>query len=208
MSIPPARQPRHPRRRASEVSLFDSWVDAHAKELYRFAFRLCGDSAAAEDLVQETYHDVWKQRRPLRTVREPRAWLFQVLRRKYYRLRRAEQRWPGLQPLIADKVEDSREGFSSRNSEASDSLQAALDTMSDRLKLPLLMVFVQGMTCAQTAEQLDIPLGTVLSRIYRAKVQLREAIRIQDNGNMNRGRDTKNGGEDERENPRFRIGGA
>ncbi|MCI0434598.1 MAG: hypothetical protein L0271_13305, partial [Gemmatimonadetes bacterium] len=91
--------------------------------------------------------------------------------------------------------------------EAADSLQTALDDMSDLFKLPLLMVFVQGMTCAQAAEQLDVPLGTVLSRIHRAKQQLREAIRQQDERQPGAPRD----GSDVRATegtPRLRIGGA
>ena len=68
----------------------------------------------------------------------------------------------------------------SDRAETVDTLLAALDDMSDLFKWPLLMVFMHGMSCTQAAEQLDLPLGTVLSRIHRAKRQLREAIRNQE----------------------------
>jgi len=201
----PARGPRQLSRRSQESLLFDCWADEHAPELYRFAYRLCGESAAAEDLVQETFYDVWKQRRPLTTIREPRAWLFLILRRRYIRLRRVEQKRPWLLPLAADRVEHAHTEAPPDRIEASESLQAALDGMSDLFKLPLLMVFVQGMTCAQAAEELDVPLGTVLSRIHRAKKQLREAIHRQEEG-QSEPRDSEGGVKDAQ--PRLRIGGA
>jgi len=200
----PARGPRQVSRCPQDAPLFDSWVDEHAPELYRFAYRLCGESAAAEDLVQETFYDVWKQRRPLTSVRHPRAWLFLILRRRYFRLRRLEQSRPWSLSLAAGQVEQARTESPSYRIERSDSLQAALDDLSDLLKLPLLMVFVQGMTCKQAAEELDVPLGTVLSRIHRAKRQLRESIRRRDEGMFYVKRDSHHGAG----HPRLRIGGA
>jgi len=201
-----ARGPRQPGRHALEAALFDRWVDGHAPELYRFAYRLCGERATAEDLVQEAFYDVWRQRESLKAVREPRAWLFLILRRRYLRLRRMEQRRPWLVSLAADRVPSAQTPRPDERIETADSLQSALDGMSDLFKLPLLMVFAQGMTCAQAAEQLDVPLGTVLSRIHRGKKQLREAIGRQDRvlASEQRGPDAGTRGE----LPRLRIGGA
>lgn len=168
------------RRHLSDADLFDTWTDEYTQELFRFAYRLCSDSDAAEDLVQETYYEVWKQRKPLRDIRSPRAWLFLILRRRYARLRRIEQRRPWFVSLSSAQVESLTTEVRGDRIEAADSLQFALDGMSDLFKIPLLMVFVQGMSCAQAAEQLDLPLGTVLSRIHRAKQKLRDAAREQD----------------------------
>ena len=60
-----------------------------------------------------------------------------------------------------------------------DFLQEALDALDERFRTPLLMVFVQGLTCRETAEHLDLPLGTVLSRIHRARKQLRRALSFE-----------------------------
>ncbi len=198
--------PRQSGRQEMDSAIFDGWVAAHAPELYRFAYRLCGDAAAAEDLVQETYYEAWKHRAPLRGIREPRAWLFRILRRRYGKLRRLEQRRPWIVSLAAIRGQTQDAGRPGDRLEASDSLQSALDEMSDLFKLPLLMVFVQGMTCAQAAEQLDVPLGTVLSRIHRAKKQLRESIRRDEQEWPGHSADSRESGEDEP--PRLRIGGA
>jgi len=199
-----ARGLRQSGRWDRDSALFDVWVEKHATELYRFAHRLCGDIAAAEDLVQETFYEAWKHRGPLRSIREPRAWLFLILRRRYGKLRRLEQRRPWIVSLGAIQAETEAPPPRSDRIEAADSLQSALDDMSDLFKLPLLMVFVQGMTCAQAAEQLDVPLGTVLSRIHRAKKQMREALRRDEEGEGNR--DARESGPGEQ--PRLRIGGA
>lgn len=172
--------PRKSRRFPAEAALFDRWVVDHAPELYRLAYRLCGECAAAEDLVQETFYEVWNQSSPLQSIREPRAWLLVILRRRYSRLRRQGQRRPWVVSLAAAQSAESEAGPRPDRAETVDSLQAALDDMSDLFKWPLLMVFMHGMTCARAAEQLDLPLGTVLSRIHRAKRQLRESIGLRE----------------------------
>jgi DNA-directed RNA polymerase specialized sigma24 family protein len=59
-------------------------------------------------------------------------------------------------------------------------LQKALDTLESRYKEPFLMVFLEGLSCREAAEELDIPLGTILSRIHRARSFLRGAIKRQE----------------------------
>jgi len=192
-------------RGAQCQALFDQWVEQHLDELYRFAYRACGDALTAEDLVQETFYEAWKHRRPLREVREPRAWLYVILRRRYARLQRQQRRGPRLVPL--DGASASVEGEGSDRLANADALQPALDAMSDTFKLPLLMVFVQGMSCAQAAEQLDVPLGTILSRVHRAKKQLRQEIRRQESGpGKDAGSESEPGSADQM--PRLRIGDA
>jgi RNA polymerase sigma-70 factor (ECF subfamily) len=56
-------------------------------------------------------------------------------------------------------------------------IQEALDALDDRYKEPFLMVFAAGLTCQQVADQLQMPLGTVLSRIHRARLFLRRFLR-------------------------------
>lgn len=207
MPVTSAKEPRQSSQHLLDETLFDRWVDEYARELYRFAYRLCGDRPAAEDLVQETFYEVWKHRSPLRCVRKPRAWLFLILRRRYLKLRRMEQRRPWLMPLDSARETAAAKDGGIDRIETTDSLQSALNSMSDMFKLPLLMVFVQRMSCAQAAEQLDLPLGTVLSRIHRAKKQMRDAIREQEERRLSKpcgAADMESLGD----TPRLRIGSA
>lgn len=174
---------------------YEGWVRDHAGELFRFGYRLCGDREVAEDLVQETFYEAWKCRKSLQHEDRARAWLFQILRHRYGRWRRTENRGPLQMPI--DAVAREVPGADPARTPAEhDDLQKALGGLSDRLKLPLLMVLVQGMTCQEAADCLDLPLGTVLSRMHRAKKKLREAL---DDDEQSTSRDTQF--------PRFQIGG-
>lgn len=178
---------------------YEQWVRDHAAELYRLAYRFCGDRDVAEDLVQETFYEAWKCLGRLRHDDRARAWLFQILRHRYARLRRTESRTPLHVPL--DSVEPDSIGAPSE-ADASikrDALQTALNSLSDRVKIPLLMVFIEGQTCQETADRLDLPLGTVLSRIHRAKRRLRELLRAADPVVQN--------DEHDAEQPGYKIGG-
>ena len=80
-------------------------------------------------------------------------------------------------------------------------LQAAFDQLDDRYKVPLFMVYLDGQTCQETADELELPLGTVLSRIHRARGILRQTI-----NNMTA--DTNSTSDQEnRPQPRLKLGG-
>ena len=73
-------------------------------------------------------------------------------------------------------------------------LQRALDELDERYRLPVLMVFMEGLTCREAAEELNVPLGTVLSRIHRARQALKKTLKETDG-------ETASGTE-----PRLRLG--
>jgi RNA polymerase sigma-70 factor (ECF subfamily) len=180
-------------------------VRDHAGDLYRFAHRFCGDAAIAEELVQETFYQAWKGRFSLRRRDRARAWLFQILRRRCARWLQERAAQPAATAPVAamDLAADTQPGPGEMLAQR-EALQAALDTIEERFKLPLLMVFVEGLTCQQTAECLDLPLGTVLSRIHRARQRLRAALgekgsRSQEDDDASRPQDPFR--------PRFRVGG-
>ncbi len=153
-------------REAGRRAQYESWVRDYADELYALAYRLCGEAAQAEDLVQETYYEAWKAMKPLRDPGKARAWLFSILRFRYTHWLRDRGR--RVQPAVSL----SRLGSVISGPEESvpdtlarrELLQQALDTLEDRYKEPFLLVFQGGLTCRETAEMLQIPLGTVLSR--------------------------------------------
>lgn len=154
--------------------LYETLVSAHATDLFRFAFRLTGSRSAAEDLVQETYQEAWRGLARLRSAESGRAWLFQILRNRHAHRVRAAKRRPHVTADV-DALAETPIDPSSRSS-----VQDALDELDERFTVPLLMVFVEGLTCRETAEALGLPIGTVLSRIHRARAALRRTLQRDD----------------------------
>ena len=187
------------RSRTRAGTTYERWVRDHADELYRLAYRLCGDRDVAEDLVQETFYEAWKSLGRLRHEDRARAWLYQILRHRYARLRRTESRTPLHVPLDSVEPATSHAPSEADSSIRHDALQTALNGLSDRVKVPLLMVFMEGQTCQEAADRLDLPLGTVLSRIHRAKRRLRELLRAD-------GPDAQND-EHDTDQPGYKFGG-
>ncbi len=191
--------------RQAKAGRYEQWVREHSGDLYRFAFRLCGDADTADDLVQETFYHAWRGMGKLRQKEKARAWLFQILRYRYAHWARERSR----RPVIAGSAEPLEEHAQTAATPFEvlanrESLQMALDALEDRFKLPLLMVFLEGLTCQAAAEYLDIPLGTVLSRIHRARRRLRRALGEQADSPAG---DAEKNGRGHVLKPRFRLGG-
>jgi RNA polymerase sigma-70 factor, ECF subfamily len=163
-------------------ALYETMVRRCARDLYRFAFRLCGHAQTAEDLVQDTFFEAWRSIGSLEDDETGRAWLFGVLRHRYAHLvRDGGRRWQ--LPLSLDRVKDepSQPCLDVLDQMANqEMLQRALDALDDNYKVPFLMVFDGGLTCQKVAEHLQVPLGTVLSRIHRARNFLRNFLRRLD----------------------------
>lgn len=153
---------------------FHTLVQEHAPALYRLAYRLVGDAHEAEDIVQETLRSAWNSRQRFEAGRGPRPWLASILRRRVVdRWRRAE-RTP---PLAGDRpVDVPVEAADPLAHEFTDEMQHALCRLSSELRESLLLVIVGELTHRETADLLGVPLGTVLSRVSRARRRLREYL--------------------------------
>ncbi len=159
--------------------LYERMVRDHADELYRFAYRRCGNAHTAEDLVEETFLEAWRSLPSLRDPQRVRAWVYQILRHRYAHWIRDRSR--RIQPKTSlEEVEHTLSAPAPEmleNLSRRELLQQALDALADRYREPFLTVFLEGFTCKETAAMLDLPLGTVLSRIHRARIFLREYLR-------------------------------
>jgi RNA polymerase sigma-70 factor (ECF subfamily) len=153
---------------------FNRLVDEHSPALYRMAFRMIGDTHEAEDMVQETFRSVWKSRSRYDPGRGDRAWLVSILRR------RVIDRWrkrPPPKPLSDESpLEIGVSGEDPFRGEFTDEVQAALNQLPDELRETLLLVVVGELTHQEAADMLEVPLGTVLSRVSRARARLREYL--------------------------------
>jgi len=153
---------------------FNRLVDEHSPALYRMAYRMTGDEHEAEDMVQEAFRSVWKSRSRYDPGRGDRAWLVSILRR------RVIDRWrkrPPPKPLADDApLEIGVSGDDPFSGEFTDEVQAALDRLPDELRETLLLVVVGELTHQEAADLLGVPLGTVLSRVSRARTRMRDYL--------------------------------
>lgn len=153
---------------------FNRLVADHGPALYRLAYRLLGDSHEAEDVVQDTYRSAWKSRRLFEHGRGERAWLAAILRR------RAADRWRRRDRLLPvdfhTQIEVGQDGDDPIQSQYSDQMQQALDRLPHEFRETLLLLVVGELTHQETAEVLGVPLGTVLSRVSRARKRLRKYL--------------------------------
>jgi RNA polymerase sigma-70 factor (ECF subfamily) len=149
-------------------------VADHGPALYRMAYRLVGDCHEAEDVVQEAFRSVWSSRRRYEPGRGERAWLVSILRR------RAVDRWrkrTGPTVLATETFPDiPGAAFDPLAADYTDEMQDALERLPRELRETLLLVVVAELTHQEAADELGVPLGTVLSRVSRARERLREYL--------------------------------
>lgn len=148
-------------------------VAAYHAELYRYAYRLSGCQADAEDLTQQTFLQAQRSQHQLRDPGSARAWLYTILR-NCYQLARRKQR------TTIESIGDEIDQFPDTNQEElpidSEQLQSALDALPDEFKIPVLMYYFEQASYREIAAQLDLPIGTVMSRLSRAKSHLRSLL--------------------------------
>lgn len=144
-------------------------VDEYYQLLYRYAFRLSGDRADAEDLTQQTYLIAQKKLSQLRDARSARSWLCTILRNLFLKkvTRKAEPVSLGSSPDVASDPAEIPEL-------TPEELQTALDELPEDFRLPLLMFYFEEQSYKEISNELSIPLGTVMSRLARARAFLQE----------------------------------
>jgi RNA polymerase sigma-70 factor, ECF subfamily len=156
----------------SSPDQFESIVSEHYESLYRFAMSLTRSEADAADLTQETFY-IWATRgHQLRDISKLRSWLFTTLHRMVLASQRRKNRFPHnpleetldelpiLIPSLADRLDSSQ-------------VLSALAQVDQPYQAALALFYLEDYTQNEIAEILEIPVGTIKSRISRGIVQLR-----------------------------------
>ncbi len=153
-------------------------------DVTRFARSITRDETAAEDLVQETYLRAWRHWDSFKPGSEARAWLFTIARNAW---RKSAPRAARLVPVEDDALQALSEaeypqGASSEVSLAlsrvdlGPAIQRAIDALPDAFREVVELVELQELAYAEAAEVLQIPIGTVRSRLFRARRLLQDAL--------------------------------
>lgn len=162
----------------------------HIDALYRTGVRLTGNPQDAEDLVQEAYLRAFRGLHSFRPGTNLRAWLFKIMTNAFINDYRKRTRRPASTSL--DGVEDyylythlvdsgvqpevvRPEDFVLHHL-TDDVVLAALDSLSDEFREVVVLADVEGFAYREIAEMLEIPTGTVMSRLHRARKRLRNYL--------------------------------
>jgi RNA polymerase sigma-70 factor (ECF subfamily) len=149
-------------------------VDDHYASLYRYAYRLSGSSSEAEDLTQETYCQAQLKLGQLRDPERAKAWLFSILRNNYLHRVRAEKHEQRVSlEGLGDLPERLPEPLPRVDPER---LQQVLGELPEVFRTPVILYYFEDFSYRDIAEQMDLPIGTVMSRLARARAHLRSQL--------------------------------
>ena len=155
---------------------FAALVDAHYAPLYRFALSLARNSSDAGDLVQQTFF-IWATKgHGLRELSKAKSWLFTTLYREFLRGRRRDARSTSIEDLPPAEKELAAEDVDRVAKIDASLVMTALQTVDETFRAPLTLFYLEDMSYQEIAEALDVPIGTVMSRLSRGKSQLRMAL--------------------------------
>lgn len=158
--------------RATRLDIAELIREYHAG-LYRYAFRLTGSVPDAEDLTQQTFLVAQGKLHQVRDEAKARSWLYAVLRSCFLKSRRKNMPLTATQAELAvDQIAEPSQGEEVDRQR----LQWALDGLPDEYKLVVLMFYFEDYSYKQIAAELEIPIGTVMSRLARAKGRMRRAL--------------------------------
>lgn len=161
----------------SGVQDFEAAAMPHLADLHRTAKFLTRDSSEAEDLVQEVYLEAWKSFYRFEPGTNCRAWLFKILFHRLHHVRRRLWKASRLEPFESSSGPDSIAAEPPVPQEIRDEdILQALAKMPVDFREVVLMADVQEFSYKEIAETLKIPLGTVMSRLSRARKLLRQEL--------------------------------
>jgi RNA polymerase sigma-70 factor (ECF subfamily) len=157
--------------------IFEAEAMHHIDDLYRTALRLTRDAGDADDLVQETYMQAWKSFGNYELGTNCRAWLYKILFNKFDHHRRKKY----TQAKYLQEADDLVFATAVHRTPVPEHLTdreviAALERLPEHYRSVVLLADVQEFDYKEVAQILDIPIGTVMSRLNRARTQLKKSL--------------------------------
>jgi RNA polymerase sigma-70 factor, ECF subfamily len=150
---------------------FENLVKLYYRDLYRFGLSLTGSEVDAADLTQETFY-IWANKgHQLQKAASVKSWLFTTLHREFLKTCRRRNRFSN---ESIDEREKDLPSVPADCAERADSraLLRILGEIAEDFRAPLVLYYMEDLSYKEIADVLALPLGTVQSRIARAKIQL------------------------------------
>ena len=165
---------------------FENETVPHQDALYNYALKIARNADDAQDLLQETYYKAFKNYHQFENGTNSKAWMFMILKNTFINNYRKLKREPA--KLDYDEIEDIYENIKSDqakdnnldldfyNNLLDDELSAALSKIPSKMREVFLLCDLEGYTYEEIAEITDIPIGTVRSRLHRARNLLQDEL--------------------------------
>ncbi len=168
--------------------IFDREFMPHIDSMYNFAFRLTNDEDDANDLVQDTYLKAFRFINSFQKGTNAKAWLFRILKNSFINDYRKKSKEPSkvdyqeVETVYNSADEPSYDGTVDLRTESvqeliGDEVANALNGLPVDFRTVLILCDIEGFTYEEMAKILDIPIGTVRSRLHRARNLLKEKLR-------------------------------
>lgn len=174
----------------ADQARFPELAMEHASALYTAALRMTRNQADAEDLVQETYLKAYRAFASFEEGTNLKAWLYRILTNTFINSYRAKKRRP--EQTEIDEVEDLflyrrlgglEAAAAGRSAEdevmdhfTDEHVKAALESLPEQFRMAVLLADVEGFSYKEIADILDVPIGTVMSRLHRGRRALQKAL--------------------------------
>jgi RNA polymerase sigma-70 factor (ECF subfamily) len=174
----------------ADQSTFEELTSPYMAALYAAALRMTRNPADAEDLVQETYLRAYRGFGGFREGTNLKAWLYRILTNTFINQYRAKKRRPDQVDL--DDVEDfyifrrlggleAADAERTAETEALESMpdaevKQALESIPEQFRMAVILADIEGFSYKEIADILDVPIGTVMSRIHRGRRQLQKLL--------------------------------
>lgn len=166
--------------------VFRQLVDAYYAPLYRFALSLAKSSSDASDLTQQTFF-IWARKGgQLRDAAKAKSWLFTTLYREFLRGRRRAEHLTALEDLPPGESDPAAPEVDVVAGMDAGLTLEALQEVDEVYRTPLTLFYLQEFSYKEIADTLEVPIGTVMSRLSRGKAQLRGLLARKEAGPRNK----------------------
>ena len=172
------------RIQAGDMRAYEMLYGKYAHPLQNFFFQMCFDRTASEDYLQETFMRVWRARHTYRPIGKVSTWLFQIAKNYWFNEREKMKRRPFHKAVggeeshaqwsnVTDRSGDVAPDAAADAQETERVIRAAVESLSDKLRLVFVLARYRSLPYAEISSILDIPVGTVKSRMALAEKTLR-----------------------------------
>ena len=159
---------------------FEAIVSNYYQSLYRFGYSLAKNEHEAGDLTQQTFFIYAEKGHSLRDPDKIKSWLFTTLYREFLRRRKKDARMTHYEPELLENAGGAVEPSMQRVTDGNLAIKA-LEEVDEVYREPLALFYLKDLSYKEIAEVLEVPIGTIMSRLSRGKEQLRKLFKRKEN---------------------------